>query len=523
MKINPLVGPAAVAAALSLTLPLQAQNRFSFTSPDAADFATPVSAAKACDTLNAASFEGVSFLKAETAEVDGTGFCRVTGIISPAIEFEISLPDNWNRRLYMFGNGGYAGEDLTAASRVGTRDMALTRGFLTVQQNTGHDARTQPLGSFADGDLAALVDYAFRAVHETVSLSKIMAASYYTREPAFSYWDGCSTGGRQGLMSAQRFPGDFDGIVAGAPVLDFTGTQLWGVYNAQMLDAAPISEAQLGAFAEAVMGKCDAIDGVEDGLITDPRQCDFDPAADLPKCEGEASDSCFTPEQAEAIGKINAGVFVEGEQIFPGVPWGVEGVDTNGFSGWNQWIVNDSGPSRQGLYGETFVQNMALLPARGTDIDWRSFDIAGRYGEIGMIREILDATDPDLSAFRDKGGKLITYFGWADPALNPMMGVNYYESVRAEMGEAEVPDFYRLFMVPGMFHCRTGYGPDKLDALTPLIDWVENGVAPETIVAVQEADGAATRESLLCPYPSVAVYDGEGDAGEAASHACEMP
>lgn len=518
-----LMGSVALAAGVAAMSPAAAQNRFSFTSTDTADFATPVAAAEAdCDALNSASFDGVTFLSATREQVDGAGFCRVSGVISPAIQFEIALPDSWNRRLYMFGNGGYAGEDLTADSRVATRDAALLRGFLTVQQNTGHDARTEPLGTFADGDLSALVDYAHRAVHETVSLGKEIAATYYTRGPAFSYWDGCSTGGRQGLMSAQRYPGDFDGIVAGAPVLDFTGTQLWGIYNAQVLAEAPISESQLGTFAEAVMGKCDAIDGVEDGLITDPRQCDFDPVADLPICEGdEASDDCFTTEQAEGIAAINAGVFVDGEQVFPGVPWGVEGVDESGFSGWSQWIVADGGPSRQGVYGATFLQNMALLPARGVDEDWRSFDIEGRYSEIGMIRDILDATDPDLSAFRDKGGKMLTYFGWADPALNPLMGVEYYEDVTEEMGDAS--DFYRLFMVPGMYHCRSGYGPDKFDALTPLIDWVENGVAPETLVATQESDGAVVRESRLCPYPEVAVHDGEGDPAEADSYACEMP
>ncbi len=501
-----------------------AQNRASLTElPEGSRVAyAPVIAGADCAALAHEAFDGITHLATSEETGEAGPFCRIQGIIHPEIQFEIALPQAWNRRLYMFGNGGYAGEDLNDPARLALRDAALARGFMTVQQNTGHDARTYSLGDFADGSLSRLVDYAHRAVHETVVAAKTIAQDYYDQSPAYSYWDGCSTGGRQGLMAAQRYPGDFDGIVAGAPVLDFTGTQLWGIYNAQQLDRAPISSAQLPVLARAVMAACDATDGLEDGLISDPRQCEFNPANDLLRCEGGAGDDCFTEDQIGAIQAIADGVQVDGETVFPGVPWGVEGMAQDQ-SGWNLWIVSDDGPSRQLAYGDTFLRNMALLPTRGTDLDWREFDIAGRYGEIGMIRDILDATDPDLSAFKQRGGKMITYFGWADPALNPMMGVNYYEDVRETMGIEETEDFYRLFMVPGMFHCRAGYGPDTFDALTPLIEWVENGQAPDQILASQMQDGTATRTRPLCPYPQVAVHDGSGDPDAAASFTCEAP
>ncbi len=510
---------------LAAFTPALAQNKSSFIDQkDRPDFASAtVSPQIACGMLNSQSFADVTTLKATHVAGVGNvpGHCQVTGYIRPQVRFEITLPDNWNRRLYMFGNGGYAGEDLAAASRIATRNAALSKGFLTVQQNTGHDAVTYKLGDFAQ-DLDLLIDYGSRAVHVTVDTAKAIAARYYDRHPSFSYWDGCSTGGRQGLMAAQRYPGDFDGILAGAPVLDLTNTQIWGVWNARALLKAPISRAQLPVLAKAVMDKCDAIDGARDGLIADPRQCNFDPAKDLKICEAGGSD-CFTPAQAETLKTLAGGVKIKGETIFPGVQFGTEGVDPTGVSGWDMWMVSDPGPSRQLAYGETFVKNMAMLPASGKAIDWKTFDFDAEYPKIGAIREIVDATNPDLSEFRKRGGRMITYFGWSDPALNPMMGVNYYEAVRKQMGAERTAEFYRLFMVPGMFHCTAGYGTDVFDAFTPLMDWVENGKAPEVIRASQMKDGKPAMTRPLCPYPQSARYSGNGDLKDGANFECKMP
>ena len=481
----------------------------------AADVAAPtVSAQKDCAALAREAFPGVLLAQPvhHAAEGGVPAHCQVTGFIEPAIRYEIALPDSWNRRLYMFGNGGWAGENLAAPERVATRNKALARGFMTVQQNTGHDARTSPLGDFADNDMPALIDYASRAVHVTVGAAKQMAASYYDRAPSYSYWNGCSTGGRQGLMSAQRYPADFDGIVAGAPVLALTDTQIWGVYNAQVLSKAPLSTSQLPALAKAVMNKCDKIDGVEDGLIADPRQCNFDPAKDLP------ADAGFTAAQVAAIQQIYEGVKVGGKVVFPGVVPGTEGLTAKGVSGWDQWMVTDEGPSRQLVYGETFMKNMLMLPKRGKDLDWKTFDIAANYGDTGLIRSLVDANNPDMSEFASRGGRIVGYFGWSDPGLNPMMNVEYYDKVRDTMGADKTSEFYRLFMVPGMFHCRDGYGTDKFDAFTALVKWVEHGEAPTQIAARQDTPA---RSRPLCPYPQVASYKGSGDIDDAANFACK--
>lgn len=504
------------------------QNGFSFIDrPDTEWLAqATVEPRMECAALSGVRLDGVTLIRARyhAGDENAPAHCRVSGFIAPEIQFEVTLPDQWNRRLYMFGNGGYAGEDLTAPGRIQTRNRALSRGFLTVQQNTGHDARMFPLASFAENNLQRLIDYASRAVHVTVQTAKSLAEHYYDRPPAYSYWDGCSTGGRQGLMAAQRYPGDFDGILAGAPVLDFTHTQLWGVWNAQALAEAPLTREQLVILAEAVMEKCDAVDGVEDGLITDPRDCQFDPRRDLPVCpDGANGGDCFTTAQIEALERIARGVVINGETVFPGIPWGVEGLTPDGVSGWDLWIVSEDGPSRQLLYGETFLKYMAFLPASGIAIDWRTFDFDARYDDIQLIRDILDATNPDLSEFASRGGRMITYFGWADPALNPLMAVNYYESVQQQMGSEETASFYRLYMVPGMAHCRGGYGPDVFDAFTPLVRWVEQGEPPTAITARQYVGGELVRSRPICPHPQRAVYVGRGSIDDAENFRCEAP
>lgn len=470
-----------------------------------------------------------------SAEMVGAGagaprFCRVFGLIAPEIQFEVALPTAWNRRLYMRGNGGYAGERLDAPDRIELRDRAVRQGFVAVQTNTGHDAAAQPLATFAKDDLAKLTDYGFRAVHLTAQAAKAVAAAYYDRPPAYSYFDGCSTGGRQGLMSAQRFPGDFDGIAVGAPVLNFSGTQYWGVWNAQQLAKGPFSFEQIAEVGRAVMAKCDAVDGLKDGLITDPRACAFDPARDLPRG--------YSPAQVAALKAIYGGMTVKGRTVFPSVPVGIEAPDEQGVSGWANWFVPGgrppsggqpvaAGKSRQLAYGEAFLQYFADQPVTRPDLDWRSFDFDKDYRAEGLAQRLMDATDPDLKAFRARGGKIVMYFGWADPALNPNMGVDYYEAV--QKANPEAADFFRLFMAPGMWHCGGGLGPDLFDPVTAVIDWVEAGRAPDQLLAEQRDKaggersswtGALQRSRPLCPYPQVARHDGRGDPNRAASFTC---
>jgi hypothetical protein len=463
--------------------------------------------------------------EAVAATADVPAFCRVLGIIQPEVKFEVALPTAWNRRLYMRGNGGYAGEPLDAPPRIAQRNEALRNGFVAVQTNTGHDAASEPLATFTPS-LQKTVDYAFRAVHESAQTAKRIVNVFYDRPAAYSYFDGCSTGGRQGLMSAQRFPGDFDGIAVGAPVLNFTDSVLVGIWQARALSAAPISPAKLQRLAQAVYDKCDAADGLQDGLITDPRQCRFDPAADLPKCSGDENEECFTAAQIGALKTLYGGIVSNGKPHFPGLLPGAEKVGTDlatreKVSGWDGWIIGKSGPSRLLQYGEAFARYLAFSNA-DPSYDWRKFDFDKDLARTSQIRALLDARDPDLSEFKSRGGKIVMYFGWADTALSPLMGLDYYEQVSAKIGPT-TRDFYRLFMVPGMFHCRGGFGPDRFDPMTPLINWVESGAAPQRIEASLLEDGKTVRTRPLCPYPEVARYSGNGSIDDTANFSCHAP
>ncbi|MDP6579752.1 MAG: tannase/feruloyl esterase family alpha/beta hydrolase [Vicinamibacterales bacterium] len=442
--------------------------------------------------------------------------CRVYGVIAPEIRFGVHLPTGWNGRFYMHGNGGYAGNGPSDPGTLVTSMRAVAHGFAAATTDTGHDSRVQPLATFAHDNLAKEIDYAFRAVHLTAVTAKVVIAAYYGAFHTHAYWDGCSTGGRQGLMSAQRFPDDFDGILAGAPVLDFTNTQIAYVWMNQALARTPLSEAKVAMVGEAVYGRCDRADGLEDGLIDDPRRCDFDPARDLPRCDRDPGDACFTVGEIETLQAIYDGPVSRGAPLFPGQPVGAEAG-----SGWYPWIVTPRGQTLGMSFSEMFFRYLAFTPDEPA-FDWRTFDFDTDPDRV-TVREMLDATDPDLSAFHAIGGKMITYFGWADAALNPLMGVSYYENVQATLGPQTTSEFYRLFMVPGMFHCRGGLGTDRFDALTPLINWVEGDTAPDRIAAARVEDGDVTRTRPLCPYPQVATYTGSGSIDDASNFVCAVP
>jgi hypothetical protein len=489
--------------------------------------AAPIGPHAGCASLIGLTGFELSITTATTvaASTDTPEFCRVSGQIQPEIRFEISLPTAWNGRLYMFGNGGYAGEPLDAPGRVATTRRALARGFVTAQMNTGHDAAVEPLGTFA-ANPQKFLDYAYRGVHVTALAAKRIAQTFYNSPPRHSYFDGCSTGGRQGLIAAQRFPDDFDGIVAGAPVLDFSGTMIGYVNNQRALSAAPIAAGKLKVIADAAYEKCDATDGLRDGLIDDPRRCAFKPS-DLPVCPDDADGpACFTAAQIRALDSIYGGVKRNGAELVPGWPVGAEiavpAPNGGSASGWLPWLVAaPNGRPIEAVFGETFFKYMAFGRPNPA-YDWTTFSIDADFDKLQWTRNALDATDPDLSRFKARGGKLVSYFGWADAALNPLMGVRYYENVLRRMGPSTI-DFYRLFMVPGMFHCSGGIGVGTFDALTPLVEWVEKGTAPQAIIGSRLVDGKAVRTRPLCPYPEVAKYKGSGSIDDAASFACARP
>jgi Tannase and feruloyl esterase len=524
--------PWPVLSALTLLHPTAsalAQNGYSFIDAEHAATAYALAAARpqaACADLSALSTASSTILAAETiAGADGVPeHCRVSGLIAPQIRFEVNLPSVWNRRFYMFGNGGFAGETPATGSRPSLRAAALLRGFATASTNTGHDATSEPLATFATSEQKR-IDYAFRAVHLTAGEGKRIAAAYYGRFPAYSYWDGCSTGGRQGLISAQRFPGDFDGIVAGAPVLAFVDALIQSLWNGLVLADTPVALEKLRLVAEAAYARCDAKDGVKDDVIEDPRKCDFDPERDLPQCPtGGDRPSCLPRAQSVAIKKIYAGVMSAGRPLLFGYPIGAEVASQSAIggapeSGWNGWLIARPGEkSRHYQFGEGFVRYFAL-PKAGPDFDAHNFNFDTDPPRLDELRKLLDASNPDLSAFRSRGGKLLMYFGWADMALPPLMGIDYFERAVARNG-VDTPDFFRLFMVPGMFHCQGGIGTDRFDAMTPLIDWVERGEPPAMLMAARVHQGRLARTRPLCPYPQVARYLGSGSTDEAANFAC---
>jgi hypothetical protein len=447
--------------------------------------------------------------RAIAATADAPAHCRISGVLAPEIGFEVNLPAKWNERLYMIGNGGLAGEQPDDPARASQRAAALANGFVMVSTDTGHNATKEPAGAFALRNPATAADYAYRAVHLTAVTARRIASAYYARAVSKAYWNSCSNGGRQGLIEAQRFPADFDGIVANAPWVDQTGFAIGAVWNQRALSETPISLDQLKLVAERAMAKCDRIDGLADGLIDDPRKCDFDVARDVPE---------LSSAQAAALKKVYGGVTSRGKPFFPGFMIGSE---NNG--GWADLIVpgRRTGNPADFSLAEAAMRYLVFDPPK-PDWDYRTFDFDRDVTIVDRWGRIANAKNPDLSAFRKHGGKLVMTYGWADAILQPMMGVGYYERALKKNGPG-TKDFFRLFMVPGMAHCGGGVGPDQNDAVSAVIDWVEAGKAPDSIVAKKIVAGEVTRSRPLCPYPQVARYQGKGSIDEAANFRCVNP
>ncbi len=471
---------------------------------------------QACASLTShTGFEfSVDEARLEPASEDTPEHCRVYGRILPDIRFAVYLPSDWNGRLLMQGNGGWSGIIPEAGMR-----YAVRNGSVSVGTDTGHDRRREPGGTFTL-DRQKVIDFAYRAVHLTVEAAKRITAAYYSSPVRYSYFNGCSQGGRQALMSAQRFPADFDGIVVGAPILDYVGTTLAGAWDSQIMERAAIDVEQMEVLAAVVYETCDGSDGVEDWVIENPPACGFDAATDLPVCDDATPrPDCFTNDQIDALIKI-----YDGPSFFPGRVVGPEVILEGRNAQYSAWL--DPNNER---YTEPFFKYMAF-EVPDTTYDWREFDFEEDLPKVEWLRRIINATDPDLRRFRDRGGKILMYYGWADPDLNPLQGVHYYEDVLEEMGPAAT-DFFRLFMIPGMFHCGGGVGVNRLEQdgnqnarFTDFLEaWVEEGVVPEQVLGLRVEEGTVVRTRLLCPYPRVARYGGSGDTDDADSFSCTDP
>lgn len=469
------------------------------------------------------------------------GYCRVQGVARPTsdseIKFEVWLPAaaGWNGKFQQAGNGGYAGSIPASSLAEG-----LVRGFATAGTDNGHTGMN---AHFAVGHPEKVIDFGHRAVHLTAVHAKVVVEAFYGRPASRSYFVGCSDGGREALMEAQRYPADFDGIVAGAPANNWTRLLTSGVWNWKALNATPASAipvAKLGLIQRAVVAACDRLDRVKDGLIEDPRKCRFNPTA--LKCRGADRADCLTGAQLRALQTIYRGPRNPrtSERIYAGAVPGTEAVPGT----WNPWIVaSEQNPLPFiAFFGTQFYQYMVY---EKPDWDYRTMDFDKDVtAAMAKLAPVLDATDPDLRAFRDRGGKLIQYHGWGDAAIPAPGSIEYYQQVVAKVGPA-VPDFYRLFMVPGMSHCGGGIGPNDFgnggvrataadpsrDIVAALDHWVEKGIAPDRIVAAGlrpgEPVGDPANETKLtrpiCAYPKVAGYRGVGSTDEAASFECRVP
>jgi hypothetical protein len=464
-------------------------------------------------------------------------FCRVSAEAKPSpdslIKIEVWLPEaGWNSKLQGIGNGGFAG--LIDYFQLGA---AMGKGYAAAATDTGH-AGSPVDATWALGHPEKVIDFGHRGIHEMTRVAKGVIEAFYGTTAKYSYFAGCSDGGREALMEAQRYPADYEGILAGAPANNWTSLLSLGVWDTQALTVNPasfIEPAQIPAISAAVRAACDQLDGVRDGILNDPRECHFDPRTI--ECKGaEASDKCLTSQQAAALKKIYEGLRdSEGRLLYPGFLPGAE----EGRGGWGLWITGPApGQSLIALFGKGYFSNMVY---EKPDWDYKTFRVeSGIKAAQEKTAAAVNATDPDLGGFRSRDGKLVIYHGWDDPAIPALASIDYYQSVVRKLGQAAADSFLRLYMVPGVQHCAEGPGPDsfgqvgKWAATDPehsirvaLEQWVERGAVPATVIATKYAadedmqhEAAVTMTRPLCPYPQYAKYKGSGDPNLASSFVC---
>jgi len=455
-----------------------------------------------CEQLKSLSLPNTTItgVRSVAQNLDLPAYCEVDATLRPSsdsdIKIEVWLPlSGWNGKYQAVGNGGWSG-----SINWGAMEAALRRGYATSSTDTGHQGNS---ASFALGHPEKLIDYAWRSEHEMTVKAKAIIAAFYGNGAKLSYWNGCSAGGKQAMKEAQRFPDDFDGIVAGSPGLDWVARATLAMWVAQAVhkdDASYIPPEKYQVIHNAALDACDAADGLKDGVIEDPARCAFDPKTI--ECKGADEPSCLTAPQVEAARKIYAG---PGRGIAPGLSPGSE-------PGWKTF----AGPQPFAI-GFDYFKYVVF-----EDPNW-NFRTLNFDSDIVRAKKLdadrINATDPDLNAFRKHGGKLLQYHGWSDPQIPPASSVAYYRSVLETLGPS-VPDFYRLFMVPGMAHCGGGDGVNEFDMVDALEQWVEHNKAPAQILASRKRDGKVNRTRPLCPFPQVSRYKGTGNPDDAASFTC---
>ena len=475
--------------------------------------------ARTCESLLELASPTVSIMLAKTVDT-GTftptastkplsglaPFCRVFLKLSPSadsdIGAEIWLPaSGWNGKVLAGGSGGWGGS-------INYDDMAdaLRRGYATSATAAGHTDRG---ASFIAGHPDKFLDFAYRAEHEMIVEAKKFIKAFYGREARYSYWNGCSGGGREGLLQAYRYPDEFNGIIAGDPAnMRRNAWALWLANQTFKDPAAVIPPNKYPMIHRAVLDACDTNDGLRDGLIDDPESCHVDfknlecPAADRP--------DCLTPRQVQTAQTITSpAATTAGEVLFPRLEPGTE----------LRWGRLAGGPRP----ADIFVDQFRYVVYQDPDWDWRSFDLERDSAKANAVDKDVDELDPHLAAFARRGGKLFIYHGWADQQLAPGSSIEFYDSVlKLSANPAQVPNWIRLFMVPGMGHCTGGEGPDTFDKISVIERWVEKGEAPTRVIAAHNTAGKVDRTRPLCPYPQVARYNGAGSIDEASNFTCRL-
>ena len=471
-----------------------------------------VNPCKECEELMELNLPDVTIISAENIP-EGHPHCRIHGIIGREIKFEILLPQKWNARYIMGGGGGFVGGIANAAR------SSVNDGYATSGTDTGHESN----GLQADWGLNNMerqLNFGHLAIHRTAEVSKAIIESYYGQFPDYSYFIGCSRGGGQAMMEAQRYPEDFDGIVAGAPAFNWTAFAAEFVQNTKAVYPSNLSdpliyEEHLRILQDEILKQCDMIDGIRDSILNNPAKCNFN-FDELPKCpDDKAGKDCFTTGQIKAIKTIYDGVDLGNKISYPGFPYGGE----NEPAGWRPWITgpNESAqksgyPSSQAGFG---IETFKYLILQDPDWDYSTYDFTGYEKEIRYASAYLDATSTDYSGFKNRKGKIIIWHGWNDPALSAYATIDHYNAVKEN--DPDIQEYMRLYLLPGVLHCRGGDGPSQVDWIGLIREWVENENPPAKIIARKITDGREVMSRPLFPYPAEAVYDGKGDPDSESS------
>jgi feruloyl esterase len=475
-------------------------------------------------------------ITAVTEEAVPVTHCKVAGVVGAEIHFELLLPETWNGKFAMGGGGGFVGSVMNTSLMYGS----LQAGYATVGTDTGHQGH--PLdASWALNNLERLVNFGHQAVHRTAVTAKALIKDYYDSDISRSYFTGCSRGGGQALMEAQRYPADFDGIVAGAPAHNWTGLAAAAtqITRAMYPDPGYLQKAVVGPeekelIQSSYLAMCDARDGITDGILNDPRHCEFDVATLL--CGAENTDRCLSAEQVAAVKVIYEGPKdSQGNSLYYGFPFG----GGTAIGGWARWLTGglkyqadldefqggvDTGdfeapvaPSAFYGFGNGIMKYFIYNDPQWSYVD---YDYDNLENDSRRVGETLNATSPDLSAFRDRGGKLIVYSGWSDPAAPGNAFVAYHDDVLEF--DATAAEDVRLFMMPGVEHCFGGPGPSWVNFLDEIDNWVESGDAPDQVIAYWlDENMQPTGSRPVCAYPKYAKYNSAGDTRDASNFSCE--